>query len=139
MRILGLRPFAAVIAVFFAFSPDQVSAGLFDFGASSQRRPVPARHLVTFPPGYRPGTIIVQFSQRRLYYVLPQQQTISYPIGAPKSDERWSGETYVREKRVNPGWTPTPEMRRENPNLPAHVPGGHPQESLRRAGHVSRP
>lgn len=88
MRILGLRPFAAVIAVFFAFSPDQVSAGLFDFGASSQRRPVPARHLVTFPPGYRPGTIIVQFSQRRLYYVLPQQQAISYPIGASKSDER---------------------------------------------------
>jgi lipoprotein-anchoring transpeptidase ErfK/SrfK len=31
---------------------------------------------------------------------------------------------------VNPGWTPTAEMRRENPDLPAHVPGGHPQNPL---------
>jgi lipoprotein-anchoring transpeptidase ErfK/SrfK len=36
----------------------------------------------------------------------------------------------VSAKRVNPGWTPTPEMRLENPRLPAHVPGGHPQNPL---------
>jgi lipoprotein-anchoring transpeptidase ErfK/SrfK len=131
MRILGLRPLAAAITVFFAFSPNHVSAGLFDFGTSTQqRRSVQGRHLVAFPPGYRPGTILVQFSQRRLYLVLPRQRAISYPIGAPMGDARWSGDTYVSEKRVNPGWTPTPEMRRENPDLPAHVPGGHPKNPL---------
>ena len=31
---------------------------------------------------------------------------------------------------MNPGWTPTAEMRRENPDLPAHVPGGHPHNPL---------
>ena len=50
--------------------------------------------------------------------------------GAPMGDARWSGETYVSEKRVNPNWTPTPEMRAENPDLPAYVPGGHPKNPL---------
>ncbi|WP_244505474.1 L,D-transpeptidase [Methyloceanibacter stevinii] len=51
-------------------------------------------------------------------------------MAAPKGEARWSGETYVSEKRVNPGWTPTAEMRRENPDLPAYVPGGHPRNPL---------
>lgn len=133
MRILDLRrmaPAMAAAAMLFAFPSGQASAGLFDFGASTQRQGVTGRHLVAFPPGYTPGTILVQFSQRRLYLVLPQQRAISYPIGAPKGDARWSGETYVSEKRVNPSWTPTPEMRAENPDLPAYVPGGHPQNPL---------
>jgi lipoprotein-anchoring transpeptidase ErfK/SrfK len=36
----------------------------------------------------------------------------------------------ISQKRVNPGWTPTPRMRRENPKLPAHVPGGHRMNPL---------
>jgi lipoprotein-anchoring transpeptidase ErfK/SrfK len=132
MRFLGLRcaaPAAAALALLLAL-PGQAPAGLFDFGSSTQQHRVTGRHLVAFPPGYMPGTIIVQFSHRRLYYVLPQQRAISYPIGAPKGDERWSGDTYISEKRVNPSWTPTPEMRRENPDLPAYVPGGHPKNPL---------
>ncbi|MGD8527805.1 MAG: L,D-transpeptidase, partial [Methyloceanibacter sp.] len=80
-----------------------------------------ARHLVSMPPGYQPGTIFVQFSRARLYYVLPGGRAISYPIATPTGEARWSGDTYVSDKRVNPGWTPTPEMRRENPSLPAYV------------------
>ncbi len=91
MRILDLRrmaPAMAAAAMLFAFPSGQASAGLFDFGASTQRQGVTGRHLVAFPPGYTPGTILVQFSQRRLYLVLPQQRAISYPIGAPKGDAR---------------------------------------------------
>jgi len=36
----------------------------------------------------------------------------------------------VSEKRVNPSWTPTADMRRKNSDLPAYVPGGHPQNPL---------
>ncbi|MCP4249331.1 MAG: L,D-transpeptidase, partial [bacterium] len=57
-------------------------------------------------------------------------QAISYPIGTPMGKARWSGTLNVSSKRVNPGWTPTPEMRRENPALPAHVAGGHPRNPL---------
>ena len=133
MRILDLRrtaPAVAAAAMLFAIPPGQALAGLFDFGTTTQQHRVTGRHLVMVPPGYAPGTILVQFSQRRLYFVLPQQRAISYPIGAPKGDARWSGETYVSQKRVNPSWTPTPEMRAENPSLPAYVPGGHPKNPL---------
>ena len=134
MRILCSRStgFAvAGLAMILALLPGGASAALLDFfGDSYERQPVVGRHLVAFPPGYEPGTIIVQFSQRRLYYVLSPQRAISYPIGAPKGDARWSGDTYVSDKRVHPNWTPTAEMRRENPNLPAYVPGGHPKNPL---------
>jgi lipoprotein-anchoring transpeptidase ErfK/SrfK len=134
MRILGPRsaaPAVAVAAMLLSLLPGQAAAGLFDaFGGSYQPQRVAGRHLVAMPAGYEPGTIIVQFSQRRLYFVLPQQRAISYPIGAPKGDARWSGTTYVSEKRVNPGWTPTADMRRENPDLPTFVPGGHPRNPL---------
>ena len=83
-----------------------------------------------FTPKVDPGTILVSFSDRHLYYVLPNNRAIRYPIGAPMGEARWSGVTVVSEKRINPVWTPTPDMRRENPTLPAYVPGGHPLNPL---------
>ncbi|MGH6736099.1 MAG: L,D-transpeptidase [Methyloceanibacter sp.] len=132
MRLLGLASAVpAAAAILFALMPGEAVAGLFDvFGSSYQAPRVAGRQLVSFPPGYQPGTILVQLSQRRLYFVLPQQRAISYPIGAPTGDARWSGESYVSEKRINPDWRPTAEMRRENPTLPAFVPGGHPRNPL---------
>jgi lipoprotein-anchoring transpeptidase ErfK/SrfK len=135
MRSLSLwsATLAAAIATLIpALLPGPASAGLFDFFGDSYptRTPVVGRHLVSFPPGYEPGSIIVRFSARRLYYVLPQQQAISYPIAAPMGKARWSGETYVSAKKVNPRWTPTTEMRQENPSLPAFVAGGDPRNPL---------
>lgn len=89
-----------------------------------------SRSVVNFSPKYRPRQIIVSFGDRKLYYIYRRGQAISYPIAVPRSQSRWSGVTHVSQKRVNPGWTPTPQMRRENPRLPAHVPGGHPLNPL---------
>jgi lipoprotein-anchoring transpeptidase ErfK/SrfK len=89
-----------------------------------------SREVVAFHPSYQPGQIIVSFGDRRLYYVHRRGAAISYPIAVPREQSRWAGVTVVTDKRVNPGWTPTPEMRRENPRLPAHVPGGHPLNPL---------
>jgi lipoprotein-anchoring transpeptidase ErfK/SrfK len=132
MRFLGFLVAAACAVVFLAWPAHQASAGFFDSLMSSrpQQNRVVGRHLVSMPPGYQPGTIFVQFSHARLYYVLPGGRAISYPIATPTSEARWSGDTYVSDKRANPGWTPTPQMRRENPNLPAYVPGGHPRNPL---------
>lgn len=88
------------------------------------------RYEIRFSKKYRPGTIIVSFGDRRLYYINRPGSAISYPIGVPSGDARWSGTLRVSQKRVNPGWTPTASMRRENPELPAHVPGGHPRNPL---------
>lgn len=88
------------------------------------------RDTVSFSPKYSPGQIIVSFGDRKLYWIHRRGEAISYPIAVPREQSRWSGVTSVSQKRVNPGWTPTPQMRRENPKLPVHVPGGHPLNPL---------
>lgn len=108
---------------------------LFDvfFGATSQGRgqaSVSGREVVSFNPSHAPGQIIVSFADRRLYHVRARGQAISYPIAVPRPQSRWAGTLNVSQKRVDPDWTPTPEMRRENPSLPPMVPGGHPRNPL---------
>lgn len=88
------------------------------------------RSVVSFDPQYKPGQIIVSFSDRRLYLITKQGEAITYPVAVPKGDARWQGVTSVTNKRVNPPWTPTPEMVRGNPRLPRWVPGGHPMNPL---------
>jgi lipoprotein-anchoring transpeptidase ErfK/SrfK len=88
------------------------------------------RYMVRFSPKYTTGQIIVSFGDRRLYYVVGKGQAISYPIAIPKGEARWSGVMSVSAKRVNPDWTPTAQMRRENPKLPAYVRGGDPRNPL---------
>src|SRR5712691_8969045 len=58
------------------------------------------RELVVFTPRLDPGTILVSFSDRYLYYVLPNSRAIRYPIGAPMGEARWSGVTPITEKRI---------------------------------------
>jgi hypothetical protein len=88
------------------------------------------RKIVSFDRSYKPNQIIVSFSDRRLYLITKPGEAITYPVAVPKGDARWQGVTFVSNKRVNPPWTPTPEMLRENPRLPHWVPGGHPMNPL---------
>ena len=87
-------------------------------------------YVVRFSDRYVPSTIVVSFGDRRLYFIHERGSAISYPIGVPSGKARWSGVSHVSRKRVNPPWTPTSDMRRENPELPAHVPDGHPRNPL---------
>ncbi len=118
------------IALSAAVMPQQAHADWLSdlFGDSSGS--FSGRTTVRFSPKYAPGQIIVSFGDRRLYYVLQKGTAISYPIAIPKGDARWAGNSVVSDKRVNPSWTPTAEMRAENPKLPAYVPGGHPRNPL---------
>lgn len=88
------------------------------------------RAVVSFSPQYQPGQVVVSFGDRRLYLVTSPGKAISYPVAVPRTQSRWQGTTFVSDKRVNPSWTPTPEMLRENPRLPRWVPGGHPMNPL---------
>lgn len=84
------------------------------------------RQTVRFGMQHRPGQVIVSFGDRRLYYVTRPGEALSYPIAIPRDQSRWQGVMNVSMKRVDPPWTPTPTMLRENPKLPRFVPGGHP-------------
>ena len=88
------------------------------------------RESVRFSPQFKKGEIVVSFGDRRLYFITAPGQAISYPIAVPREESRWAGTTSVTNKRINPSWTPTPEMMKENPRLPRWVPGGHPMNPL---------
>ena len=76
--------------------------------------------------GYRPGTIVVRTSERRLYLVVDDGRALRYPVGVGKKGKAWSGTRVVDGKYRNPAWTPPAIVRRDKPNLPRLIPGGSP-------------
>jgi lipoprotein-anchoring transpeptidase ErfK/SrfK len=88
--------------------------------------PAAAREVVPFSGGYSPGTVVVNTSQRRLYYVVGQGQAVSYSVGVGKPGKQWSGAAYIDGKYRYPAWSPPAVVRRDNPSLPSVIPGGSP-------------
>jgi len=123
----------AIASLALTIAAPSANANLLDsffgglFGPGGNRTAGPRQH-VKIRGGYNPGDIIVSFGDRRLYYI--DSKAISYAIAIPKEEARWSGVSYVSQKRENPVWTPTSDMRRENPTLPAYVAGGDPRNPL---------
>jgi len=137
VRLVGL--FAIII----------LSSLLGTFGANSAPRVIPAsvsgqgsgqvwsfqsplgivygiipREEVDYPNARPAGTIIVNTSQRRLYYLLGGGRAIRYGIAVGMEGYGWSGVSTVAAKREWPDWTPTPDILRRLPNLPRHMVGG---------------
>ena len=92
-------------------------------GRATRTHAIP-REVVEFPTKYKPGTIVVETSQFRLYYVLGNGQAIAYGIGVGRDGFRWSGQHTITRKAEWPGWTPPAQMRKRVPDLPAYMPGG---------------
>lgn len=93
----------------------------------SNKSPVP-RKVVRYDGPQGPGTIIVNTSERRLYYTLGNGKAIRYGVGVGRDGFRWAGTNRISRKAEWPGWTPPPQMiRREaakGRKLPAYMPGG---------------
>lgn len=92
--------------------------------ASNQVQPVYLRQVVPYPTGERSGTIVVDTSAHFLYFVLGDGRALRYGIGVARDGFEWSGTHRVSRKAEWPGWTPPAEMRKRQPNLPAHMEGG---------------
>ncbi|TAK47076.1 MAG: L,D-transpeptidase [Xanthobacteraceae bacterium] len=82
------------------------------------------RTTVAYNGSQKPGTIIINTSERRLYYVLGHGQAIRYGIGVGRDGFRWSGVHRVSAKREWPDWTPPAQMLARRPDLPRHMRGG---------------
>jgi lipoprotein-anchoring transpeptidase ErfK/SrfK len=91
------------------------------FGFSTS--PVP-RTTVSYPTRHKPGTIVINTTERRLYLVLGNGQALRYGIGVGRIGFTWAGTTRVSAKREWPGWTPPAQMHRRQPGLPKYMPGG---------------
>ena len=98
------------------------SGGLLSRSGGSSS-PIP-RQVVSYPTKFKPGTIVVETSERRLYYVLPGSQAVEYGIGVGRDGFRWAGQHAITRKAEWPGWTPPAQMRQRVPDLPAYMPGG---------------
>ena len=79
---------------------------------------------------YEPGTIVIKTSERRLYYVLDNGETISYPVAVGKAGKTWTGVARIDGKFLKPAWSPPEEIRRDKPNLPDVIPGGTPENPM---------
>lgn len=86
-------------------------------------KPIP-RTVVDYTTKYAAGTIVVETSERRLYFVLGDGKALRYGIGVGRDGFRWSGTNRISRKAEWPGWTPPAEMRKRVPGLPAYMPGG---------------
>ena len=72
------------------------------------------------------GLIIADISARALHYWGPQEGEYQlYPSSIPMNEELTRrGHTRIVRKRLGPDWTPTADMRRRDPSLPAYLPPG---------------
>ncbi|MEL6298674.1 MAG: L,D-transpeptidase [Pseudomonadota bacterium] len=136
MSVPRLRRAALALAAASAFAVTAQPAAaqgffLFDWGSPQPtQQPAADAYVVRFPHRFAPRQIFVSFADRKLYWVTARGRAIAYPIASPRAQSSWTGVLRVSQKKVNPSWTPTASMRRENPRLPAFVPGGHPQNPL---------
>ena len=121
---------AAVIGIT-AAAGSATAQGFFSniLGGIGSDRPL-SRTTVDLKVPYRVGTIIVSIGDARLYKIQAGGKAISYPIAIPTGKAFWSGVEPVSRKKINPRWTPTASMRRENPQLPPYVKGGDPRNPL---------
>ncbi|MEM8748989.1 MAG: L,D-transpeptidase [Pseudomonadota bacterium] len=84
--------------------------------------------VVNFNGAEKPGTIIVNTPERRLYLVLPGGKARRYAIGVGKPGFEWAGRHKVTRKKEWPSWRPPAEMiareRAKGRDLPAFMEGG---------------
>jgi lipoprotein-anchoring transpeptidase ErfK/SrfK len=67
------------------------------------------------PTGERPGTIVVNTSERHLYLVQEGGRAIRYGVGIGREGFAWSGRAAVGRKAEWPTWTPPKEMQERQP------------------------
>jgi len=87
------------------------------------------RHIVEYTRKEAPGSIVVDSSNRFLYFVLPKGQAIRYGVTVGEEAQAWSGIAAVGRKEEWPTWTPTAGEHARLGPLPAFVPGG-PQNPM---------
>jgi len=119
-----IRAFALLLATvtWLAGAGQAGAQNFFDFGSRGSS-PI-ARTLVSFPNNYRPGTIVVSTSERRLYLVLGDGQALRYGVGVGRDGFRWGGVHRISAKKEWPSWTPPRQMLARRPDLPRHLAGG---------------
>ena len=80
--------------------------------------------------GYAPGTVVVNTSERRLYFVLGSSEALRYVVGVGRAGQQWSGQATIEGKFIRPAWAAPEDIRREDPRLPSVIPSGSPHNPM---------
>ena len=83
------------------------------------------RQVVRYDTKEKPGTIIVDTTDKHLYFVMPEGRAMRYGIGVGREGFEWQGTARVAMKREWPTWTPPAAMIGRQPEL-AKWRGGQP-------------
>lgn len=106
-------------AVFVLFS----LPAIFALMLAALPRGAQAKEVVALESGKYPmGSIVIDTSERRLYYSLGNGQALKYKVAVGRPGYQWFGKTFVEKKKKDPGWSPTARMRRRG--APRYVPPG---------------
>jgi len=84
------------------------------------------RQQVAFAGPYRPGTIVVNIAERRLYLLEPGGVATRYAVGVGREEAlNFRGSAVIGRKAEWPHWSPTADMIRRMP-IYAHYVNGLP-------------
>ncbi|MDQ0393695.1 L,D-transpeptidase [Labrys monachus] len=90
-------------------------------------RPEFLRREVAYRTNERPGTIVVDPAARYAYLVLENGRALRYGVGVGKQEAfNFRGEATIARKAEWPGWRPTPDMIKRDPERYGAVKGGLP-------------
>lgn len=82
------------------------------------------RQRVPFRGPYRPGTIVVNIPERRLYLVQPGGYAMRYTVGVGREEAlNFHGSAIIGRKAEWPHWAPTANMIRKMPKYAAYAGG----------------
>ncbi len=109
------------------YDPQKMMAVAAKAGVRANYSPI-RRQLVRYNGPHGPNTIIVDTSERRLYFVVEKGKAWKYGVGVGRAGFEWTGTNRVSRKAEWPGWTPPKEMiareARRGVKLPAYMEGG---------------
>jgi lipoprotein-anchoring transpeptidase ErfK/SrfK len=123
MSILLSASLVAPVSAAVWYNPDTNQFEERDATASRGGSPI-KKQIIDYQTNQRPGTIVIETGERRLYLVLEDGKALRYGIGVGREGFTWAGTNRITRKAEWPGWTPPPAMRKRVPDLPAFMPGG---------------
>jgi lipoprotein-anchoring transpeptidase ErfK/SrfK len=91
--------------------------------AKAQATAIP-REIVSYATNHKPGTIVIDSTERRLYFVMPDGKAMRYGVGVGRPGFDWAGTQTISRKQEWPTWTPPAQMLKRRPDLPRFMPGG---------------
>lgn len=109
------------------FTDDQDAGTGSDEVRSGGERPdigAKAPPIVNVRLGFAPGSIVIDQSQRKLYYVITPTTAYRYAISVGREGFSWTGVEKVSRIADWPDWYPPEEMRERDPKLPKKMTGG---------------